>query len=188
MIEPTLKYLSDALDSELRKLVGAGEPVVRLGSPGKQSGNAAGDGDNQILMTLINLEREGTARNTAQTVRQIEGATVRVVQPLNLNLIVLVSARFPDAYDQSLKALTGVVAFFQANPVFTPASAPGLPVGLQRLTVEWRDTDLQAMHNLWSALGCDYLPSVAYKVRMLVVDDLLGGPEADIITGIGVET
>jgi len=30
--------------------------------------------------------------------------------------------------------------------------------------------DIQALSNLWSALGCKYMPSVVYKVRMLSID------------------
>ncbi|MFZ5964779.1 DUF4255 domain-containing protein [Thalassococcus sp. BH17M4-6] len=187
MIDTTMEFLVRALNAYLRQRLSAEEDLARLASPAPLQGGSTEEIEDKLLITLVNLEREGIARNASQTTRPQGDGYVRVPQPLNINLIFMASARFQDKYATGLKVLGNVVGFFQANPLFTPQSHPELPPHLQRLSVEWREMDLQAMHNLWSAMGSNYMPSAVYKARMLVVEDYLTGPEVTDITGIATE-
>lgn len=182
MIAEVLTHLATQLDATLRPTFGTGQQLVHVAPPARR-GSQQNQADEGVHLTLINLEREGTASNTALTSQQIAGTLQASLQPLNLNLVILVSSHYPGNYPQSLDVLSAVIRHFQAHPVLTKA----LPKGLARLAVEWRDMDLTAMHNLWSALGSDYVPSAVYLARMIVVNEPAQQPEQSKITTIALE-
>lgn len=186
MIEQTLSFLARQLDAHLRPRYGVGVPIVQLSPPAGRDAKVGG-GEEGVHLTLINLEREGTAANTSKTVQRRGDDYVGTVQPLNLNLVFLASVYYPGAYTKSLDVLSAVIAYFQSTPVFSRKNNTRLPIGIEKLSVEWRDVELSAMHNLWSALGSDYLPSAAYIVRMLVVSDVQSGVSIPAVTSVGLE-
>lgn len=182
MIAEVLTHLSSQLEAALRPAFGTGQQLVHVAPPMRRGGQQ-NQADEGVHLTLINLEREGTASNSGMTSVQIGGTFQESLQPLNLNLVILVSIHIAGNYQKSLDVLSAVIGHFQAKPV----SMSGLPKGLQRLAVEWRDMDLTAMHNLWSALGTDYVPSAVYLARMIVVNDPAQRPAQTKITTIALE-
>jgi hypothetical protein len=42
---------------------------------------------------------------------------------------------------------------------------------MDKLSVEMVNLSLQEINNVWSVLGAKYMPSVAYKIRMLVIQE-----------------
>jgi len=188
MIDATLAFLTTMLNESLRTRFSADADLAVLDRVGGELSGAGEETTNRLLLTLVNIEREGTAANTARIYRG-EGAEMqRAPQPLNINLIFLLSANFPDRYRDGLRVLSAGIGAFQSRPVFTPQDAPLLPEGIERLSVEWRDLDLQSIHNLWTVLGGTYLPSAVYKARMLVVEDGFVGTDVPLITSTSVET
>lgn len=188
MIDQTLAFLTQELNSYLRARFDSDDDIARLASIGPAASSDPEDSKNRILVTLVNIEREGTASNTAQVYRNAGAEMQRAPQPLNLNLIFLVCANFVDNYRDGLRLLSAAIGFFQSHPLFTAQSSPELPRGIDRLSVEWRDLDLQSIHNLWSVFGAQYLPSAVYKARMLIIEDALVGTDVPIITGTTVES
>lgn len=188
MIDATLKFLTATLNEDLRTRFAAASDLAVLDNVGRDIGAGGEETTNRLVLTLVNIEREGVAANTGQIYRRDGGETRRAPQPLNINLIFLLSARFPDLYSDGLKVLSAGIGAFQSQPVFTPQTHPTLPEGIERLSVEWRDLDLQAIHNLWTVLGGTYLPSAVYKARMLIVEDGFVGTDVSPITSTSVET
>ena len=182
MIDRTLAFLTDALNAYLRTRFPSSAELSVLGTVAREPGVSGEDIRNRLVVTLVNIEREPTAGNARPSLRMGADSARRVPQPLNLNLILLLSANFPENYADSLKVLSAAIAFFQSHPLHTRQSSPGLPEGLDRLSVEWRDLDLEAIHNLWSVLGGNYMPSAVFKARMLVVDQDFIGTDVSIIT------
>ena len=45
-----------------------------------------------------------------------------------------------------------------------------MPEGISALKFEIENTPSSKTHNLWTALGAKYLPSIVYKVRHVKVD------------------
>lgn len=186
MIKEALDFLADGLRAGLRRHQEDGVTKVEIAAPAP-TGRRAEDG---VYMALINLEREAVAANSSQVMRRAGEGYRASHQPLNLNLVVMVYVNYPDKYKTSLRLLSDVVAYFQSMPVLTPQNTPPstpLPTALARLSVEWRETDLQAIHNIWTSFGSTYLPSAIYLVRMLVVDDLGRGVTTEPITTVAVE-
>jgi len=182
MIAETLSFLADLVVAELRQRYGAGSRLVWLAAPGAKINGV----DEGAHLSLVNLEREGVAPNSAQTARRAGDGFALSRQPLNLNLVFMVSINYPDAYAKSLRMLADVVALFQRTPVMTPQTGD-LPKGLARLSVEWRDIDLHAIHSIWTSLGSPYLPSAIYLARTLTMDDAGLAGTAPKITSVGLE-
>lgn len=187
MIDKTMAFLLGELNAYLAARFPASANLAVLDDIVQETGTGGEDIENKLVVTLVNIEREPIAANTAKMYRQTGDVAKRIPQPLNLNLVFMIAANFPENYPDSLKVLSAAIAFFQSAPLFTPQANPQLPDALERLSVEWRELDLQASHNLWTVLGGRYRPSVVYKARMLIVDDAFIGADVPIITGADVE-
>jgi len=99
---------------------------------------------------------------------------------------MLFSAYFPNDYNEALKMLSLVIAYFQKMKQFTTANSPDLPPQLQNLSVELFTLGLEQQNHLWGALGAKYIPSVVYKMRLVpIVDDEITGT-GDPITEISI--
>ena len=123
---------------------------------------------NRIVITMVNLEEEKTLKNTPHQVPNTgdKGYTYQN-PPVFLNLYVLFSANY-ERYDNALKFISDVIAFFQKNRVFTSAAFPQL-VGIDRVIVDLNTLTFEQMNHLWAVLGGKYIPSVLYKVRLIEV-------------------
>ncbi len=123
--------------------------------------------ENQILLTLINIEEENALKNNYPT-QQI-GASIIAQPPAQfLNLYLLFSANFTQ-YDESLKHIGYVIRFFQANKRLTINDAE---TGLRYdILFAMHHVGFENLNNLWTVLGGKYLPSVLYKARLVMVQE-----------------
>ncbi len=171
MLDTTLGFLRDQLSAYLDSRYPSGEGLVVLSGLVNLSGTPPPAVENKIVLSLVNVEREAIARNLPGEGRSESGFSARINPPLNLNLYVLVSASFDTEYLQALRLMSEVLGYFQGLSVFTPQSAGPLPPGLERLTMEVVNLDIQGLNNMWAIMGGKYLPSVLYKVRMFTVQE-----------------
>jgi hypothetical protein len=124
-----------------------------------------------ISVLLVNLEQDQVMRRDDPFQRTLaDGSIVRAHPDIRLNLWVLFVARF-NAYEAALAALSAVLRFFQANPIFDTRSAPELDAGIERLIVELHTLPLTEQNDLWGSLRLAYHPSLLFKVRMILVQD-----------------
>lgn len=200
MIDKTLAFLLDELNRFLAPRGPGGEPPAVLSSLTSGDGAMPAGIDNKLVLTLLSIEKEGAAANAALAVRDRSASDAgaagspagfsRVAAALPLNLNIVVSASFGSQYREALKMLSAAIAFFQARPLFSPQNAPGLPAGIDRLSIELVSCDLAMLGNVWTILGANALPCAMYKVRMLSVqqgwasayDPAVGGAETDVGT------
>lgn len=152
MIHEVVPIIADELNDFLDSRFGTAEDPVILSNILNQDGSIAISGNDKIIVSLINIERDGTN----QLARS--GGDL----PVNINLYVLFSSYFTN-YAESLKFLSGVIGFFQAYPSFM--------IEGNLVRVELYNPDLKEIGNLWSAIGAKYLPSVMYKFRTLSIDE-----------------
>lgn len=162
MIDVSVGYVRSVLDQYLVSTLNA--PVDTA-----VSGNLSGyEGDphqnrNKVVLTLVNLEYE-TTKQFSGGVRRDGNTSVQVNPAVHFNLDILISANFDD-YMESLKFLSAVISFFQENLAFTRASRPDMPAAITALKFEIENSPSEKMHNLWTALGSNYVPSIVYKIR-----------------------
>ncbi len=126
---------------------------------------------NNVVPILINIEEEKTLRppNRYEGVI-IDGIQSKIHPPLNLNVSVLFVSRFAD-YQQALKFLSLTIRFFQRNPIFDHFNTPTLNPDIERLRIELATLAMPQQHELWSLLRTTYMPSVLYKLGILVFED-----------------
>ena len=180
MIDRALLFLRDQLNAHMSRAGGGAaagleDPVTFL------------EGDKLDPLTLkigainallVNLEQEPIMRRDDPFVRTLaDGSAVRARPEVRLNLSVLFVARF-HVYEAGLAALSSVLGFFQANPVFDGRSAPALDPAIDRLVIELHTLPMSEQNDLWGSLRLAYHPSLLFKVRMIAVrdDDALPAP------------
>lgn len=167
MIGVSLEYLRKVLDQNLMTNLGIDGSVVVLNNLVDMNGNSPQKNQNKLVVTLVNLEYEvnkqfyGGQRHDAGQISRINPAVC-------FNLDILISANF-DEYSEALKFLTATIGFFQENLSFTRADHPTLPDGISNLKFEIENSPSGKTHNLWTALGAKYLPSIIYKIRHVSV-------------------
>lgn len=145
-----------------------GEEWVVLSNLVDAEGKAYDGARNRVVMFLANVQKETTISTARGMVPAGDSQYSQVAPPLYVDLYVLVTANFYDAgYTEGLTALTQAISFFQQNPWFTPATLPGLPPGVDKLTWEMANLEPMGLSYVMGLAGIKYLPSAYYKVRML---------------------
>jgi hypothetical protein len=184
MIDIALQYVRAVLDQHFSNLLGQSPGGVVLHGLSNTDSGLPDRKRNKLVITLVKLEYE--------TNRQYSGAQKwngaqydRLNPPLYFNLDILVSANFDD-YTEALRQLTLVIAFFQENLTLDRSSDPAMPEGLGPLKFEIENSASEQTHNLWTALGVSYLPSIVYKIRHVSVhSDQIKGTSPAVVAAIG---
>jgi hypothetical protein len=178
MIYSVLNTVGEKLNFYLKNRFSLGEDKVLLSNIVNQDGSLAITESDKVVITLVNIQEE--------TISSRVNSNMDQMRPINLNLYIMCSAYFIDKnYPESLKFLSAVISFFQANCVFNHNNTPDLDINVEKLTFEIVNQDLQGQSHLWGTLGGKYLPSVLYKVRMVTIQE--GNVENDYsrISGLG---
>jgi len=167
MIKNVINAVSDQLNEYIRIRFPGPEPKVIVSNIVGQDGSAATGIENKVICSLINIEQE---RHLSGGKHLTMGKQVKN-PPVNLDLYLMFSSNFVDSnYAEGLRFLSLVTGFFQGKAVFTPKDTPGLASANKKITFTMFNVDLGNLSNLWGAIGAKYMPSVIYKVRMIVID------------------
>jgi hypothetical protein len=154
-----------------QRLESTGEPAPVALSPIVTTGgeNAV---NSRVGMALIKIDEERAMRNPNRH-RLVNDQIVSFTQPdLRLNLHVLLAAhRAPAEWEESLRSISLVVAFFQARHFFDRQAYPALDPAIERLVVTMETVDFETQNHIWGALGAKYLPSVIYQVGVITVQE-----------------
>lgn len=175
MLDIAIKFLADEVNTHLKKraLSASGLGEVLTGQIVDDAGKWATAADN-IGLTLVNIEEDRIMREHLPEYAYVNGSHVVLQPEIKLNLSVLFHTRpsKADKYEQSLRFLSNLITFFQAHPVFTPEEYPGLDPRINKLIVEMLALSTEQLNQMWAYLGSKYLPSVAYRVRMVLLQDV----------------
>ena len=171
MIDKAMNFIVGEINNLLSTRFQSNENLAVLSSLANPDGTLPPAIENKIVVSLINVEREPSANGSSWPMRTVQEGFGRVNPPLGLNLLVLVTASFSGNYGEALKVLSNVMGFFQSKPSFTAQSSAAFPASLEKLSLELVNLSIHEVNNVWSILGAKYMPSIAYKVRMLVVQE-----------------
>lgn len=160
-----------ALDILRIELANAGI-ATELGNIGELLAATPNGGDENIYMSLINVEENRVSRNPQNYIRN--GTDIIKKNPaVNLFLTVLfTSVRPVGAYGLALQSLQQVIQFFQQKYVFNQSNTPNLEPEIEKLILEMVNLNLEQLQQVWSVLGGKYHPSVVYKMRMVTIDSV----------------
>lgn len=169
MIHETLLLFRDKLNNYIKLKAGLTDDVVEF-----LDGSVMDPIQfplNRIAPIVVNIQEERTMRpgDYYQPVER-DGLKTEISPPIRIKLLVLFVARFKD-YSQGLRFLSLIIRFFQANRIIDRNAAPDLPEEIDRLFVELLSMPVNEQNDIWNALRTHYLPSVAYRVNMLVYKD-----------------
>lgn len=167
MIHEVVPLIASELRDYLVSKFDASGDVVKMSTLANQDGSTALKEENVVVVTLVNVERDGS--------NMLAGGSGKGNMPVYVNLYVMFSTYFTD-YVESLKFLSGVIGYFQANPNY-------LHMG-NSLKIELFNIDFRELSNLWMAVGGKYLPSVVYRIRTLDMDEDLISDEIPPVAGM----
>lgn len=171
MIAEVCQLIRRELEEHLRRKarLGASDEVVSLTQFISPTGEPA-ILSNRVGLCLFNIDEERVMKNQG-FVASRNGERVSYFQPeVRLNLYMLFAANF-SSYEQALRYIAWTVGFFQRKRVFTPQNTPAMPPGMPEVAVDLYPMTLEQQNYLWTILGAKYLPSVAYQVRPIVVQE-----------------
>ena len=169
MIDAALKFLADQVNAQLLKRTGSslGEAIA---GPLVDDKGAWVQPLDTLRLALFQIDEERSLREQMPSRVLVGGREVVMSPPLKLNLVVVFAARFQQ-YDQALRTLSLVLGYFQSHPIFTPADSPGMATGIDRLAVELQSYGPEQLNQMWTCFGGKHLPSVIYRLRMVVLQD-----------------
>jgi hypothetical protein len=158
MIYEVLQTLTDNLNIYFRTKLKIQEDKAELSAIVNQDGSIALQSENKVLVTLLNIEREPFSASG-----QIVGR-----QKLSLNILVIFSCHFSNSnYSEAIRFLDLIITYFEENYTL---EAQNIYDGNNKIKVEIETYNIDKVHNVWATIGAKYLPSVVYKLRMVVVD------------------
>ncbi|CAL1518621.1 DUF4255 domain-containing protein [Chitinophaga sp. MM2321] len=187
MIYEALNCIIDEINNNLKRKLRINEDKVILSGLVNQDGSIAVQGENKMVVTLINVEKETTGISAAGT--RTGAAGTSSAPKVSINLYVLFTAYFSsNNYAEALHFLSFTIAFFQSKNVFTHADTPTLSSGINKLVFEMESPGAEKLNNIWATLGAKYMPSVLYKVRMLNFDESIIKEYRPVIAGTAGNT
>jgi len=168
MIEKSLLFTSSILNQFLKNKFDLTDSIVIINNIIDANGAIPQANNNKVVISLINIEQETNYpfsyynRNT----KLPSGNFADVSAPERFNLDLLLTSQFDD-YKETLKFLNSTILFFQTHPSIDSSSFSNLPSGINKLEYDLEKLGYLQMHNLWSAMGAKYMPSVVYKMRLI---------------------
>jgi hypothetical protein len=188
MIHEVLSFLKQQLETCLSEGRSSAEPLIVLSNPWSNSdSNKSSSFLNAI--SLINVEEEKIGKTQVPSVVRKENGQYYKKEPdIKVNLYIMISA-YHRNYEDSLKFLSRVIRFFQANSVFgdsplRQARKEDPPDGIGKIIVELYTAGFEQQNQIWASLSTGYVPSLIYKVRMIIIDNPPADERVNLVTEI----
>jgi hypothetical protein len=193
MIDKALKFISEEINNYLNSKLSPESTRIVLDNIAKlQDG---GGNENKIILSLVNIEEDRLSKNPDNFYKTDDNKVVYKNAPVHLNLYCLFAYNhgvndggedLNNQYEEALKHIAYVVQFFQHRNVFTPLNSPALDAGIEKLLMELNTLGFEQLNHLWAVLGGKYLPSVLYKMRLVVIDENLQTAAGELIKNVNV--
>jgi hypothetical protein len=124
-----------------------------------------------VSVLLVNIEEEKTLRSANLYSKKTASGLSVVTQPeIKLNLYILFVPKYKQ-YDASLKYLSLIINYFQANRSFSAQTSPALSDNIGKLNIELVTQAGHELSEMWGTLKTSYHPSLLYKLNLLVFMD-----------------
>lgn len=186
MLDVAVSFLADEFNAYLLRRTGSTTVGKMAAGPVMNDLGKLAIASGSIGACLINVEEERVVRAQLPERMLVKGSQVTLQPELRLNLTLLFAANLTP-YEMSLRGLSQVLTFFQSHPAFASDEYPGLDPRIGRLVVEMMSYGPEQLNQIWAYLGAKYLPSVIYRVRMVVLQDVEPQGIGEPITGIALD-
>jgi hypothetical protein len=169
MLNIALQFIKNELNNYFLARTGSNSVEVKISKIVDEAGKYAFT-EETIGASIINIEEERIFKSQLPEYKYIDGQHVVLEPELKLNLYVLFAANFK-LYDEALKYISLLLTYFQSHPFFTPEVYPGLDSRINKLIVEMQSLNYEQLNQIWTFIGGKQLPSIVYKVRLVVLQD-----------------
>jgi len=169
ILEKALKFLESELNAYIKAKFDEQENRVELSDLVSQNGSLSVS-PNCIGLTLVNIKEEKIAKTQGMVQSKSAGVSVKKNPDIKIEVYILFSANFGD-YGQSLKAISCLLSFFQRNNVFEKSKFPAMDSSSGKLVFEMQTLSFEEQNHIWGTLGAKYIPSLLYKMKVLVIDE-----------------
>ncbi len=169
LIEKSLVFLEDQLNTYLKLKSGVQNNRVAISGVVRQNGSLKIP-NNHVGISLINIEEEAHAKTQGKMPVDNGVMTAQGNPDIKINLYLLFCANFSE-YSESLKAVSQVLSFFQSRNVFSGNRYPSLGPSIDRLIFDLQSPSFEQLNHIWGMIGAKYMPSVLFKMRMLVIQE-----------------
>ncbi len=144
MIAAALNFISNQLDSFLKRKTSSTNSLVKLSGLVNLDGSIAVTEENILVLTVVNIAEESTIAN--QPFSASHGSTIlKNAPPVYINVSLLISAVFTEKqYATGLHNLSLAIKFFQQNPYFA-SEQTAMPIGIDKLSFELVHLDVDTM-------------------------------------------
>ena len=164
MIHNVITSIAIKLDEFIKNKLSVNNDTVIVSSLVDIKGNLNQDVENKISIFLIHVEEETITKNATKF---SQGNS----PPVKINIMLMFSAYFPNFnYVEALRYVSLVIEFFQITNVFDDSNTEGLPLNANRIRCELFNISIDEIGKLWGNIGANYVPSVCYKFKQILVD------------------
>lgn len=181
MIFESLKIISEELNFFLEQKIVSLSNAALIDSDRNRN-------TKEVSLTVVNIQEEFTLKNTPN--HRITGTTVAYKNhKVYLNLYILFTVN-KSSYEESLKILNKIIAFFQGKKVFTQDNTNLLNIdgvaGIKKfkLLTELYTPSFEELNHIWGTLGGKQYPSVLYKLSLLEIERDIVNKEGPLIQEI----
>jgi len=170
MIGSTLDKIAERLNQyicEKLQLPATEEKVTQVGF----LHNLQSSRSESLVIKMIRVGEDAAPTSTIPS-RTLDGSYAATAPPIMLDLHILIASNCrPNQTSSGLDLLTHAIDFLHEAPTWDRNQSPELPDRVSRLRFEMETLDFEQQASLWTSLGSIYLPSVIYKVQMLLESD-----------------
>ena len=173
MIHTALEYVRDRLNQHFKNEFSGSNVKVVLSNLDNANGSEVDKTANSIVFFLINVTEETTLKNNLnRSVSAGQSSLAKKQAPLHLNFQIMFCANFSEGnYLEGLNYLSLIIRFFHAHLKLYPSPIKDKENSIGKLTFEQCTLDYGELSQVWSAIGSKLMPSLIYKVNMLVFAD-----------------
>ncbi len=169
MLDEVLIVLKNKLNSYFKLITSSSEDKVIF--PDGSKADATSFTLNHVTLALINIEEEKMIRQANRFEGVIKNGIKTEINPaIGINATVVFISRFSD-YEQTLKFLSLILAFFQKIPVLDRYNTPDLPAAVDKIRIELLTMPIAQQNEVWSSLRTTYVPSVIYRIGVVIYND-----------------
>jgi hypothetical protein len=193
MIDKALKFIAEELNNYLlTKLSFSDSKKIVLDNIAKLSENGGGGSTNKVVLSLVNIEEDRLSKSPDNFFKTDDNKVVYKNAPIHLNLYCLFAynhgsdSETTNHYEEALLYISYVIRFFQYRNVFTASNSPAMDTGIEKLLMELHTVGFEQLNHLWAVLGGKYLPSVLYKMRLVVIDENLQSGVGELVRNVNV--
>lgn len=172
MIDILLVHISDLLNQNFKNQNGVSENKVVVSNLPDSSSSSQVELENRIICFLLSIEQETILKNKNGRMGGSSSGMMDKFAPLYLNLQLVFCANFKsENYLEGLNYLSQTISFFHQNRIINLGNIQGLSMKMDKLSFELSNLSYDNLSQVWSAIGSKVLPSVIYKVGLVIFDN-----------------